>query len=143
MKNRDWEKFGEGDLMNLAVGETLRIDTRDFHAIKCGDDFNGAHDYSTQIKTALKLPDYKLYFRDELHKAIREMKEKSGGDHTWRHIDLPGVSDSTGWNLKYLNIHKIAVKEQEKFLLLTNHGSIIGFAELDRIDYSFANAHSS
>jgi len=132
-----WVKFSEETLSKIVVGGCMRIDTRDFHGNVFGPD-NGIKDleFSTPIENCKKQPELKCYTAAEIAATVLEIKQKSGGDARWRFIDLPGVADNSGWNMKYLNIIRI---DTDVYVLLTNRGSVISKDRLSKIYYDNDN----
>ena len=123
-----WQPVTPLSFIELPVASTLRIDTRDFHGV-----INTDVTYPAQLRTAKKDIIYRTYTLNEIIDTIKLIKMNSGGDGKWRHIDLPCVSDNSGWNMKYLNVYRA---ETDCFLLLTNQGSIISKDRISKIEYA-------
>lgn len=121
----EWTPVTDKQIKELPVPATLRIDTRDFYGV-----VNTSRTWYIQYRTASRNED-KVYSLPEIVETIEKIKQLSGGDVKWRMLDLPGVTDCSGWNMKYINVYRFS---ENKFLLLTNEGSIIAKSLLSKID---------
>ena len=127
----EWLPFSEALLDKLDSKTIMSIDTRDFCAIVVPKS-DLEDKYDNQIANARKNKKSKLFTKSQAVEALLLMKSTSGGDCEWRHLNLDGVSDNSGWNLKYIKI----INLDNAFLIMTTNGSIISRVAMDTIDYS-------
>ena len=106
----------------------INVDTRDFHWL-LGTEI--PYEYLKEI--AINADDKYLISKKDMIKWINDLKEKTGGDGDWRHIELKDGHGGDCW-LKYVWFVRAT---QTHFVMMTRTGNLLEMDKiLEEIDWS-------
>lgn len=116
MKDQDeWIKFEDLDF-NDPNYNVYSIDTRDFH---CG--YRMVREARPDFATLKRYPTF-FFTEQEVRELITRLFEESGGEGTWRYLDLDVRHERVnGWQIKYIRIWKTPLG----FLVCNSHNEAI------------------
>lgn len=123
-----------GEWMNLDLSTQIseevgfiNVDTRDFH---CYFDVKVPNEYIRDVAT--KAEDKYLISEKKIIDWILDLKQKTGGDGDWRHIELK-TGHGDRW-LKYIWFVRVTWTH---FVMMTHTGDLLEMDKiLDEIDWS-------
>ena len=106
----------------------INVDTRDFHWL-LGTEIP----YTYLKEIAINADDKYLISKKDMIKWINDLKEKTGGDGDWRHIELKDGHGGDCW-LKYVWFVRVTWTH---FVMMTRTGNLLEMDKiLEEIDWS-------
>jgi hypothetical protein len=127
----------ESDLRYLASENILRINTENFDS-KVYVDMKPAALYAKQIKTAKKNREYSTFSFEELHEALKHIDHFCEFGHNQEpltkrlQVYLPKVRDFW-WSHRHNMKNVTIIKEGDRFLFMTDHGSLISKDRMNKL----------
>ena len=122
-----WVKFDPSMEITDEVS-FINVDTRDFHWL-LGTEI--PYEYLKEI--AINADDKYLISKKDMIKWINDLKEKTGGDGDWRHIELKDGHGGDCW-LKYVWFVRVTWTH---FVMMTRTGNLLEMDKiLEEIDWS-------
>lgn len=122
-----WMHLDSSTKISEEVG-FINVDTRDFH---CYFDANTPNEYIRDIAT--KAVDKYLISEEKIIDWILDLKQKTGGNGDWRHIELKNDHGGDRW-LKYIWFVRVS---DIHFVMMTRAGALLEMDKiLDEIDWS-------
>lgn len=115
-----WVKFDPSMEITDEVS-FINVDTRDFHWL-LGTEI--PNEYTKEI--AVSADNKYLISKEDMIKWINDLKEKTGGDGDWRHIELKDGHGGDRW-LKYVWFVRVTWTH---FVMMTRTGNLL---EMDKI----------
>ena len=122
-----WMHLDSSTKISEEVG-FINVDTRDFH---CYFDAKVPNEYIRDIAT--KAEDKYLISEEKIIDWILDLKQKTGGNGDWRHIELKNDHGGDRW-LKYIWFVRVS---DIHFVMMTRAGALLEMDKiLDEIDWS-------
>lgn len=127
----------ESDLRDLASESILRINTENFDS-KVYVDMKPAALYAKQIKTSKKNREYSTFSFDELHEVLKCIDRFCEFGYNQEpltkrlQVYLPNVRDFW-WSHRYNMKNVTIIKEGDRFLFMTDHGSLISKDRMNKL----------
>ncbi len=103
--------------------KTFRIDTRDFATVDNSEHKKFEEKFTPHLGTIVrKYPNRFDYNLQEIINVLRNAKITSGGEKEWRMLHYKQDKGTMGWELKYLQIIKIA---DNKYVILNSEDNLL------------------